>query len=77
MLLAERPEVSRYDLSSVKEVLCGAAPLSAQLRKRVSGDMGIIIREGYGMTELTCGALKTTMKVALEGYCLPSPSVML
>lgn len=66
-MLAERPEPAQYDLSSVQDVLSGAAPLSRDLRERIRARFGIVVREGYGMTELTCAAIQTPMRLAQEG----------
>lgn len=35
VLLAKHPKVSDYDLSSVKRIVCGAAPLSAEIEDAV------------------------------------------
>lgn len=40
--------------SSLREVLCGAAPLPLELFQRFEEATGIAIREGYGQTEGTC-----------------------
>ncbi|KAK5051345.1 hypothetical protein LTR84_002997 [Exophiala bonariae] len=56
IMLAKRPETSGYDLSSVKEILCGAAPLSRELEARVSKKFNVRITQGWGMTETTCAA---------------------
>jgi len=39
------------DVSSLKYVICGAAPLSVELFKRFEAHTGIKILEGYGLTE--------------------------
>ncbi|MBS3757413.1 MAG: acyl-CoA synthetase [Desulfobacterales bacterium] len=39
------------DISSLKYVICGAAPLSVELFKRFEAHTGIKILEGYGLTE--------------------------
>lgn len=56
VLLIKSPVVSKYDLSSVKFLLCGAAPLgidiSTQLEKLFESG-GARVRQGYGMTEAT------------------------
>jgi fatty-acyl-CoA synthase len=39
------------DISSLKYVICGAAPLSVELFKRFESHTGIKILEGYGLTE--------------------------
>jgi len=57
VMLSKRPETSKYDISSVTDVLCGAAPLSKELQNDVSNRFGMQINQGWGMTEVTCGAL--------------------
>jgi 4-coumarate--CoA ligase len=57
IMLAQRPETSRYDLSSLKDILCGAAPLSRLLQNEISLKLGVTIKQGWGMTEVTCGAM--------------------
>lgn len=54
MFLAKSPLVDNYDLSCVKVLRCGAAPLSKALKDAVHKRLGIpIVRQGYGMTEGT------------------------
>lgn len=57
VMLSKRPETARYDLSSVRDVLCGAAPLSRELQNECQRRFGVQINQGWGMTEVTCGAL--------------------
>jgi acyl-CoA synthetase (AMP-forming)/AMP-acid ligase II len=57
VMLSKRPETAKYDLSSVTDVLCGAAPLSKELQNDVSRRFKVQINQGWGMTEVTCGAL--------------------
>lgn len=57
VMLSKRPETARYDLRSVKDVLCGAAPLSRELQNECQRRFDIQINQGWGMTEVTCGAL--------------------
>ncbi|KAL0934682.1 4-coumarate- ligase [Colletotrichum truncatum] len=57
VMLSKRPETARFDLSSVKEVLCGAAPLSRELQNECQRRFKIQINQGWGMTEVTCGAI--------------------
>jgi long-subunit acyl-CoA synthetase (AMP-forming) len=57
IMLSKRPETTRYDLSSVKAVLCGAAPLSKELQNDVEKRFKFQINQGWGMTEVTCGGL--------------------
>ncbi|XP_012216914.1 luciferin 4-monooxygenase-like [Linepithema humile] len=52
--LAKHPLVEKYDLRSVREIVCGAAPLSKDVVVEVKARIGIkFIRNGYGMTELS------------------------
>lgn len=57
VMLSKRPETANYDISSVTDVLCGAAPLSKELQNDVSKRFNLQINQGWGMTEVTCGAL--------------------
>lgn len=56
-MLSKRPETAKYDLSSVTDVLCGAAPLSKELQNECMRRFGMQINQGWGMTEVTCGAI--------------------
>lgn len=57
VMLSKRPETARYDLSSLKDCLCGAAPLSRELQNECQRRFKMQINQGWGMTEVTCGAL--------------------
>ncbi|XP_066598228.1 luciferin 4-monooxygenase [Prorops nasuta] len=50
--LAKHPLVDQYDLSSVQNIWCGAAPLSEALQRAVVNRLNITeIRQAYGLTE--------------------------
>jgi acyl-CoA synthetase (AMP-forming)/AMP-acid ligase II len=49
--LAKHPAVNNYDLSSVRSMFSGAAPLGADLTDAVQQRLNITIRQGYGLTE--------------------------
>ena len=49
--LARDPLVDNYDLSSLKMIFSGAAPLGADLSRECVERIGCGIRQGYGMTE--------------------------
>jgi len=49
--LAKDPIVDNYDLSSLKMIFSGAAPLGAALSRECMERIGCGIRQGYGMTE--------------------------
>jgi acyl-CoA synthetase (AMP-forming)/AMP-acid ligase II len=51
LALAKHPRIAEYDLSHVKSVICGAAPLGAALTDTFEQRLNIQIRQGYGMTE--------------------------
>lgn len=47
VMLSKRPEVSKYDLSSLQHMLCGAAPMSGELQNEVSTRFNMIIAQGW------------------------------
>lgn len=51
LLLAKHPCVSTYDLSSLRMMNSGAAPLTGDLTKEVYKRIKIPIKQGYGMSE--------------------------
>ncbi|KAI5849317.1 hypothetical protein DFP73DRAFT_288277 [Morchella snyderi] len=63
--LAKHPDVAKYNLSSVVNLGCGAAPLSREISRaveeRVSRGRGlkenINLKQGWGMTEATCSVM--------------------
>lgn len=57
-LLASLLELPRgsEDLSSIRFVLSGAAPLSLDVFQRFEAQIGVKVREGYGLTEGTTGS---------------------
>jgi 4-coumarate--CoA ligase len=60
VFLAKHPIVDDYDLSSMRIIICGAAPLSKEIEKAVYDRMKnskLTIRQGYGMSELSLAVL--------------------
>ncbi|WP_137111525.1 AMP-binding protein [Rhodobacter sp. SY28-1] len=51
--LAKHPMVDQFDLSPVKRLVSGAAPLSAEVAEAVTRRTGVQSRQGYGMTEMS------------------------
>jgi len=51
--LARSPIVDDYDLSSLRQVFSGAAPLGAELAIEASTRLGCEVVQGYGMSELS------------------------
>ncbi|MCX5881957.1 MAG: long-chain-fatty-acid--CoA ligase [Deltaproteobacteria bacterium] len=53
-ILLSDPSRQKYDLSSLKFGICGAAPLTPETFNRFQEVFNIPIVEGYGLTEATC-----------------------
>ena len=53
LALAKHPLVDNYDLSSLKQVFSGAAPLSAELAQAAAARIDCEVVQGFGMTELS------------------------
>ncbi len=51
LALAKHPLVDKYDLSSVRTIISGAAPLSADLAQACAARLGCTVGQGYGLTE--------------------------
>ncbi|HEX2374640.1 MAG TPA: AMP-binding protein, partial [Actinomycetota bacterium] len=51
LALAGHPLVDAYDLSSLRFLGCGAAPLGAEVEQRCADRLGCQIAQGFGMTE--------------------------
>lgn len=51
--LAKHPMVDQFDLSALRQVISGAAPLSAELALEAGSRIGCEIVQGFGMTELS------------------------
>jgi acyl-CoA synthetase (AMP-forming)/AMP-acid ligase II len=54
--LAREPRVAAYDTSSVRVIVSGAAPLAPALAAEVSRRFGCLVKQGYGLTELSPGS---------------------
>jgi acyl-CoA synthetase (AMP-forming)/AMP-acid ligase II len=51
LALAKHPLVDQYDLSSLRTVVSGAAPLGADVQLAAARRLHCVITQGYGMTE--------------------------
>lgn len=49
--LAKHPLVDKYDLSKLRLIISGAAPLGAEVEQAVNARLGCAVTQGYGMTE--------------------------
>ena len=53
LALAKHPMVDQFDLSTLEQTFCGAAPLGADLSNAAGARLGCVSLQGYGMTELS------------------------
>ncbi|HWF34855.1 MAG TPA: AMP-binding protein [Solirubrobacteraceae bacterium] len=51
LALAKHPSVASRDLSALRHIGCGAAPLGAEIARAVQARIGCSVTQGYGMTE--------------------------
>ncbi|HSO51155.1 MAG TPA: 4-coumarate--CoA ligase family protein [Actinomycetes bacterium] len=51
LALAKHPMVDKYDLSALKSIFSGAAPLDASLERACTGRLGCDVIQGWGLTE--------------------------
>ncbi|RZC40465.1 AMP-binding domain containing protein, partial [Asbolus verrucosus] len=53
LFLVKSPLVEKYDVSSIKDILCGAALTTQEVEKMVEKQLKVrSVRQGYGLTEL-------------------------
>jgi acyl-CoA synthetase (AMP-forming)/AMP-acid ligase II len=56
--LAKNPTIQNYDLSSLREIMSGAAPLGDDLSKQLMARLpNAILRQSYGLTETSPAAV--------------------
>jgi long-chain acyl-CoA synthetase len=55
-MLTSMPEAETADTTSLRLVVCGAAPMPAELISRVEGTLGVVLVEGYGLSEGSCAS---------------------
>jgi acyl-CoA synthetase (AMP-forming)/AMP-acid ligase II len=55
-MLTSLPEAATADTSSLRLVVCGAAPMPAELIARVENTLGVVLVEGYGLSEGSCAS---------------------
>jgi acyl-CoA synthetase (AMP-forming)/AMP-acid ligase II len=51
LALAKHPLVDKFDLSKLKFVTSGAAPMGRELEEQCGARIGCMVKQGYGMTE--------------------------
>jgi acyl-CoA synthetase (AMP-forming)/AMP-acid ligase II len=82
LALAKHPLVERYDLSSLRLVLSGAAPLDEGLARACAARVGCDVGQGYGMTEASpvthlADATDRLANVGAVGRAAPSTETMI
>ena len=53
LALAKSPLVDNYELSALKIITCGAAPLSKEITLACGERLDCVVNQGYGMTEMS------------------------
>jgi acyl-CoA synthetase (AMP-forming)/AMP-acid ligase II len=75
LALAKHPIVDRYDLSPLRSILSGAAPLGADLERACADRLGCTVVQGYGLTETSpvthCVADGGPQRLGSIGHPLP------
>ena len=70
-MLLDYPELGKYDLTSIKFCISGAAPLPPEVQKKFMEITGGVLVEGYGLTEASpvthANPLDRTMKTVKIG----------
>lgn len=58
LVLLKHPLTKQYDLSGIKEIRTGAAPMGKDMEKDLKDNFKVgHVSQGYGMTETTLGTL--------------------
>ncbi|EEB16371.1 luciferase, putative [Pediculus humanus corporis] len=76
VFLSKHPLVQKYNLSSIRKLTCGAAPLSKETQENAQKrlNLNFEIQQGYGMTELSvcCVAFQNNInKIGSSGTIAP------
>jgi acyl-CoA synthetase (AMP-forming)/AMP-acid ligase II len=77
LALANNPLVDEFDLSSLRWILSGGAPLDNDLIRRCEERLGCLVVQGYGMTEAGCATHVqapdgNVAKRGSNGPCVPN-----
>ncbi|MCH8062872.1 MAG: AMP-binding protein [Chloroflexi bacterium] len=72
--LTQYPGVDKYDLTSLKTGIFGAAPLSSDLQQRIETSLGCPIIQAYGMTETSPYANSDFVEPELRKYGSVGPA---
>ncbi|HKY03502.1 MAG TPA: 4-coumarate--CoA ligase family protein [Blastocatellia bacterium] len=77
LAFAKHPIVDKYDLSKLRTIVCGAAPLGKDVAQTCADRLGRVVRQGYGMTEASPLTHFTPMNMekinrGTSGQCVPN-----
>ncbi|MEK6373003.1 MAG: 4-coumarate--CoA ligase family protein [Acidobacteriota bacterium] len=73
LAFARSPLVDDYDLSAVKRLFSGAAPLSVEVAEAAAKRLGCAVTQGYGMTEASpCTHVTRVGEMAGVGEAVPN-----
>lgn len=79
--LAKNPIVDDFDLSSLRFITSGAAPLGVDIEQQVRDRIGCQVKQGYGLTELVPSHLAPNdvplSKQGSVGVCMPNIQAMI
>lgn len=81
-LLHENLDMSKYDISRLRHIICGAGPLTVELAVNFENHFHIPIVHGYGLSETTCYSCFLPLDLSvkehrqwLSGFGFPSIGV--
>ena len=76
LALAKHPAVDQYDLSTLRDIMSGAAPLPESVATTCASRNTVIVRQAYGLTETSpathINPRTRALKVASVGTSLPN-----
>ena len=78
LAFAKHPLVDKYDLSNVRWLFSGAAPLGRELTAAIEARLPMRVRQGYGMTEaspVTHYTVAGHIRAGKVGFAVPSTEV--
>ena len=79
LALAKHPVVDGYDLSALKQIVSGAAPLPEAVAQGCCNRLGCVVKQGYGLTETSPVTHFTPrgekVKVTSVGFPVPNTEI--
>ncbi|KAI8924356.1 hypothetical protein BC831DRAFT_310536 [Entophlyctis helioformis] len=67
LALAKQPVVDKFDMSSVRRIMSGAAPLGGEITAGLQKRLKVIVTQGYGLTETSPVAVISAHDDTVEG----------